>query len=322
MQKKELLRKYLAGESTPEEEEALFQLWQHSNSGDEQEVSQALWHAMKSQRIDQERSVRMYQRIEAQINPDSASRHRSHVWRIAAAVSAVLLIATAMFYRFANTSILTVSTAYGATQTLYLPDGSEVIVNGNSRLAYAEDWEEGEAREVWLEGEAYFKVTKQKDRHDARVKFIVHAQDLDIQVLGTEFNVFHREEEVHVLLTEGKVHLQSDQAKLKLDMLPGEMVTYSSKRAAIEKKTVQAQHYIAWTAGKYVFDNLSLQEIGELIAHNYGKKVRFADDSLLQKRMTATIPSTKLPVMLRILEEALHLKVRQQGDSLIVAAVE
>lgn len=319
MHKEELLRKYLAGETSPQEEKILFHLLQQDENTDYQHISRELWHKLGADlKIDRERTERMYRHIEMQTGLRNMHKQSRFGWAWAASVSAILLISAVFMYQFAQTDILTVSTAYGEKQTVSLPDGSEVMVNANSHLSYAEAWDEDEIREVWLEGEAYFKVSKRKTTNDNPIKFIVHANDLDIQVLGTEFNVLNREEEVRVVLTEGKVHLQSRKAQLDLDMLPGEMVAYSIQTAVIEKSEVQPQHYTAWTDGKYIFDNLSLEEIGQLIARNYGKKVVFADDSTFSKRMTAAIPSTELPIVLQIIEETLGVDISQSGDTIMM----
>lgn len=321
MHKEELLRKYLAGTSSPQEEEILFRLLQQDKNEDYQHVSRGLWQKLGDDlSVDKERTERMYQQIVSQTGFDTPQKQHHYGWTIAASISVILLVASVVIYQFTSTDTLTVSTFYGEKQTVYLPDGSEVIVNANSQLSYPEMWSEDETREVWLEGEAYFKVSKKKASDDSRIKFIVHANDLDIQVLGTEFNVLNREEEVQVVLTEGKVHLQSDKAQVSLDMLPGEMVAYSTQNAILKKKEVQTEPYTAWTDGKYIFDNLSLQEIGRLIEHNYGQKVFFSDNSTHQKRMTATIPSTELKVLLRIIEETLGVAIRQTEDSIIIAA--
>ena len=68
------------------------------------------------------------------------------------------------------------ATDYGETKTVTLPDGSRVILNAHSRLRFSDDWDEPLTREVWLEGEALFKVSKVPHSYDTSqwVKFVVH----------------------------------------------------------------------------------------------------------------------------------------------------
>lgn len=319
MHKEELLRRYLEGATSPQEEEMLFRYLQKDKNSDYKNISRELWHKLGANlKVENEKSERMYRNLASQTTLNSPQKAHSYRWTWAATVSAILLVSSFFVYQYTQSDILNISTAYGEKQTVYLPDGSEVIMNANSQLSYPERWSEDETREVWLEGEAYFKVSKKKASDDSRIKFIVHANDLNIEVLGTEFNVLNREEEVKVVLTEGKIHLQNDEAQVSLDMLPGEMVAYSIKTAILEKNEVQTNHYTAWTDGKYIFDNLSLEEIGQLIEQNYGQQVIFADESIYQRRMTAAIPSTELEIVLRIIEETLGVPIRQSGDSIIV----
>jgi ferric-dicitrate binding protein FerR (iron transport regulator) len=117
------------------------------------------------------------------------------------------------------------TTHYGETARIKLPDGSMVVLNAHSTLTY-NDWSEGQTREVWLNGEAFFEVQK---KHDAtgRVKFVVHTGDLNVEVLGTRFNVSNRGLRTQIVLEEGKVRLRYEQETEKvIDMQPGELVEY------------------------------------------------------------------------------------------------
>jgi len=92
----------------------------------------------------------------------------------------------------------------GARTSLLLPDGTRVWLNSNSKLRYNKDFNTGN-REVVLEGEAYFEVTK-----NARLPFIVHAATLDIQVLGTSFTVksYPQDATVEATLLKGAIEVR------------------------------------------------------------------------------------------------------------------
>ena len=92
----------------------------------------------------------------------------------------------------------------GARTSLLLPDGTRVWLNSNSKLRYNKEFNSGN-REVGLEGEAYFEVTK-----NAELPFIVHAATLDIQVLGTSFTVksYPQDPTVEATLLKGAIEIR------------------------------------------------------------------------------------------------------------------
>src|SRR5690606_18122735 len=125
-------------------------------------------------------------------------------WYRIAAVFAGLLLVSALLLWVYRTSDTTYTTAFGEVKTILLPDSSEIILNANSTLSYATHWNKSKAREVFLSGEAFFKV-QEKPVASGYAKFVVHTGNLDIEVLGTQFNVHHRRNKTQVVLNSGKV---------------------------------------------------------------------------------------------------------------------
>ena len=111
----------------------------------------------------------------------------------------------------------------GETFKVVLSEGTEVFLNSDSRLAYPTIFK-GKERVVSLEGEAYFKVAK-----DAAHPFIVKSGNLQIRVLGTEFNVrSYSPTDVRVTLITGKVAVSDTCGVHSVEMVPGQSVQLSS----------------------------------------------------------------------------------------------
>src|SRR3569833_2208335 len=108
-------------------------------------------------------------------------------WMIAASIL-VLLAAGFLLSRYIPGHRSGIATDFGQITSQQLPDGSMVMINANSRLSYSNGWQEGKDREVWIDGEAFFHVTKTPNKS----KFIVHTEHFDIIVTGTQFNVSNR----------------------------------------------------------------------------------------------------------------------------------
>jgi ferric-dicitrate binding protein FerR (iron transport regulator) len=153
---------------------------------------------------------------------------RSWLWRAsrAAAVITLLILAAGSFYFWQNRTV-TYETAYGESQRIKLPDGSFVDLNAHSTLAMSANWPEGANREVLLNGEAFFTVSK-KQQQGKPIKFTVHTSDLDVEVKGTQFDVSTRKQQTKVVLSEGSVQLRLNErpGNQSLQMRPGDAVVF------------------------------------------------------------------------------------------------
>lgn len=215
---------------------------------------------------------------------------------------------------------VSLTTGFGQKRTVFLPDGSQVVLNANSTLRYRSDWPENQPRQVWLEGEAFFHVSKQR-LAGKPVKFTVRAGGLAVEVLGTQFNVFNRLQRTQVVLEEGSVRLRSaETARTLLDMAPGESVVYSQTDRVLSRQRVDPSLHDAWRTNRLVFDDTPLSEVGDLIAQTYGKTLVFADSGLSSRRLSGTIPSDNLGRLTKALSRAFGLRITDQGDELIIEA--
>jgi len=112
----------------------------------------------------------------------------------------------------------------GSKSKIILPDGTVVRLNGSSKLSYHKDFNKN-VREVDLEGEAYFDVTK-----DAAHPFIVHTSNIDIKVLGTIFNVksYDQDQTIETTLLRGSIEVynKDDPSAPKVILKPNEKLVY------------------------------------------------------------------------------------------------
>lgn len=240
----------------------------------------------------------------------------------AAAVIALLVLAAGGVYVWQQRTV-TYETAYGESQRIKLPDGSFVDLNAHSTLAMTANWPAGANREVWLNGEAFFTVSK-KQQQGKPIKFTVHTSDLDINVKGTQFDVSTRKQQTKVVLSEGSIQLRLNERSddQSLQMKPGDAVVFSKEkqRLAVDHlANPQASH--SWTSSRWTLDDTSLNEVAVLIEETYGVPVSFADDTLMKLTVTGVIPTNSLPDLLNTLESILSIKIDRQPNQLIVRAM-
>lgn len=159
---------------------------------------------------------------------------------------------------------------YGKRFDLVLSDGTKVYLNAGTSLRYPVNFKKKEAREVFLkEGEAYFEVTEDKSR-----PFIVNAPDLDVEVLGTRFNVmaYPEDESTDIVLVEGSVRMKPDldiNDRNNVILTPGTKGSWNNTANAIHTEMVNTDLYIAWIRGNLVFRRTPFNTIIKRLERHY-----------------------------------------------------
>jgi transmembrane sensor len=233
------------------------------------------------------------------------------------AAAAVLLLIVAGFLLYWNAGrMTTIYSPPGERTSVRLPDGSNVMLNGNSTLRYASDWNKDGNREVWIDGEAFFAV-----RHtELHTKFVVHASnELNVEVLGTKFNVRSRSERSEVMLTEGKVRLEvEDNADAPVYLHPGELATVVGK--TVSTHAVEEHRYTSWLQQTLVFDRTPLAEVGTLLHDTYGLEVSFDSEGLAQRKLSGEIASATANDVLYAISETFNLKVDRTDNHVLISS--
>lgn len=227
-------------------------------------------------------------------------------WQKIAAVFAGLLLISVAYFLIIQNDTQEYTTAFGETRQIRLPDNSLVTLNANSTLTIAADWNGKNARTVSLHGEAFFDITHTPDDQ----KFIVHTDGLDVMVLGTTFNVNHRDSQTAVVLTTGSIQLNTQMDTLL--MQPGELIEFDEHTSKLVKRIVNTEKYIAWKDNLLVFQDTPLREIARILEDNYNYKVVFEDPQIANEKFIGTFPADKIHVLLRTLEKSMPLEVDGQ----------
>ncbi|MDO4163629.1 MAG: FecR family protein [Bacteroides sp.] len=172
----------------------------------------------------------------------------------------------------------TITIPRGKTFKLVLADGTEVWLNANSKLIYPTEFIEKE-RSVFLEGEAYFKVTKNAK------PFIVKTNYVQTRVLGTEFNVrSYQADDVHVTLVSGKVRVSNADNTCTVNLNPGKDAILRDD-GRFDTEDVDSDKYTYWKDGYFYFDQLPLVEIMQSVGSWYNVNVVFRNKEAMRYRM-------------------------------------
>ncbi len=235
---------------------------------------------------------------------------------LAAAVTGMVLLAGALLYLLPLNKIQ-VRTTSEETKTIRLPDGSTVILNANSTLSYARDWNKETPREIWLDGGAYFQVTHQQG--GKRARFLVHTSEVEVEVLGTTFNVLEKGHTTKVVLSTGQVSFRVNDQPQTLLMKPGEVIEYSDKDKKIEQRKVRSEVYKAWRANKWVLKDATLNEVTQMIEETFGTTVVLEEESIGFEKMTGVVPIDDMDKLLKGLTGIYELQVTRQEGKIILS---
>ena len=243
-------------------------------------------------------------------NEPTVILRKRKAWLVpAAAAILILLFGLSLFY--AGNKKRALESAYGKVMEYSLPDGSHVTLNSNTKLLVNKQWKNTD-REIWLNGEAFFKVQKLP----AKNKFVVHTQNMDIIVTGTQFNVVSRENESSVLLTEGSVTIRTKDGK-ELKMRPGEFVKIENNSPS--KETVDKESVLAWKQFKISFENTPMSYVAKTISTHYGVKVQLSDEDIGRKKISGIMPNDNLDILISALEATGEFKISKTTNGLMIS---
>lgn len=243
---------------------------------------------------------------------------RSRFAAAALAISVVCFLWFNLRARLSEPQDITYEAGYGENVTYILPDSSIVTLNGNSRLVHKGNWADSLPREVWLDGEAFFDVKHKTTKQSAR--FIVHIPELDVEVLGTKFNVFNRNDKANVVLNSGKIKVRiASKDTSSVVMMPDEAIEFSRKDLTVKKRRVKAEVLTSWRNRVLIFEKTPLSRIGEMIEETYGVHVIFTDDVNTREELEGTVPSEKLETLLTVLAKSSNLHITRQENRIIIS---
>lgn len=243
--------------------------------------------------------------------PQQGKRRKRIQWSIAA--SFLVIVASALLWYSAPMSARSeqvYTTGNGETTLISLQDGSEIMLNANSTLIVSKDFDAKISRDLSLEGEAYFKVAKSIDKEGSRVPFTVHTDNLEVEVLGTVFNVASRPlRGTQVFLEEGQVQLALPNAQKEV-MQPGELAVFNQSTQLIEKESaVSISEAASWVTGILNFHDQTLIDVIAELEVIFGHKITCDPSVDDQRKINLGVPYLDWENTKRALELALELSI-------------
>ncbi len=317
-----MITRYLANQTTTEENERIAD-WIAESTRNEQtfEEIKQIWQATKPQPTS-DVSVplnKLKSRIAQESTKSASTSEKLPVKWYAVAASLVLMAVSGFLgihlYSHSSDKILTVSVSAGQKRKLFLEDGTIVYLAPQSTLRYPEHF--AVKRIIQLQGQAYFEVSKNKHR-----PFIVHTAKLDLQVLGTHFNVnsYPNQPSTTVSLLEGKVKVSvPDDGVDEYILSPGQELALNHASHQIYRYALDSAAVAGWMSNTLIFKNEKLAVAAKKIEQMYGVKVVFADQATAETNIYAKFKNEPLKSVLATIAVSGNISYHTEGNKIYLS---
>lgn len=316
-----LLTKYISDSITKEE---LEELKIHINISDDEKVLSelsALWENHPTEDIQNPSVLKeAFKIIETKTRTQTIQKQLSFLLRIAGMLLLPILCALATYLYmdkqiqpFMNNQVV-VEAQNGHRAAVVLPDGSKVNLNSGSYISYQQSFGK-KVREVKLSGEAFFEVTK-----NPKKKFIVHTEYINIEVLGTTFNVYayDKENTVEMVLLTGEVKINTNKAPYQSYYVkPNEKISLDKQSGSLKIRKTDARFETAWLRDEMIFRSERLETVFDKLERKYGVTIQH-ENFKNNDRFTGSFNEEELTGILDILKIHYHFKYKVQGNKIII----
>ncbi|MEN6452832.1 MAG: FecR family protein [Prolixibacteraceae bacterium] len=281
------------------------------------------------------RSERLFGELRKRISRHEKKQHVRRIsfsfFRIAAMLVMSFILGGTLIYfadRFRTdepeSSWFEVVAPLGAKSQVILPDSSSIWLNAGSKLKYSSQFNKTE-RTLKLEGEAYFKVAKNKT-----LPFIVNAWGFLVEAVGTEFNIKAYQEEpvIETVLVEGKVelaHLNEDIAddtflnpRYKATFYKSGFSSLNNRERLVITPDVDFWPLISWKDGRYIFNKELLKDLAVKLGRRYNYSFQFESDDVKNYRFSGTLKDETLEQVLDVIRFSSPISYEIHGNEVTI----
>ncbi len=203
----------------------------------------------------------------------------------------------------------------GAKSEIELSDGTKVWLNSGSEIHYPALFSQNQ-RNVYLVGEAYFEVEKNK-----KAPFLVHTDAIDVKVLGTHFNVraYPKEDITETILLEGAVTVNKKGSAQTIQLKPNEKATLrKGEQQLTVSKNIDTELYTVWKNKTLTFKREDLGTVIEKMKHWYNIPIIIKNDDLKKEKVTGSFEGETVEQALTALKLSISLTYEMKKDSIII----
>jgi len=305
---------YLLGEANAEEIR-LVDEWLAANpeNGNYYDQLKQVWE--KSKLIAASSSVdtnAAWNRFQARTQVHKAKSRNSLFLRVAATVIFVIGVALLGIYlndQYGNVPQMAVSTIE-KTLVDTLPDGSVVTLNKKSSISYPKKFK-GNTRKIQLKGEAFFNVSPDKTK-----PFVIDVKDIQVEVVGTSFNIRENKESTSVIVETGIVKVTK--AGNTITLTAGEMMEIIDSGKIINKSKSSDKLYNYYRSKQFVCEDTPLWKLVQVLNEAYGSEIVITRSELKDLKINTTFNDASLDEILSVIHETFLITVTKKDNRILL----
>jgi ferric-dicitrate binding protein FerR (iron transport regulator) len=317
-----LIEKFFRNQATVGEMKRLKELFSHAET--QELLSDFYKENWEEASFISEKEVeeRIRMKLQEQL-PDRPVGVKFPLWRKGLRIAASILIpivCIGLGYYFSenrpkqNGAPMTVHVEVGQKANIQLPDGTNVWLNSAGSLTYDPEYNNKKERVVYLKGEAYFEVEKDESR-----PFIVKANDVSVEALGTKFDVKAYPDDDYVLATllEGSIRVSSQSRSEMVE--PNEKLKFTrDNRQFAKSELLDADKNVSWINNHLAFEQERLEDIAKILERMYSIQIRFASENLKDIRFSGTLKNNNLENVLQLITFVSPIHYSLENDTILI----
>ncbi|GAA3553401.1 FecR family protein [Snuella lapsa] len=214
----------------------------------------------------------------------------------------------------------TLTVPYGKLFDLRLSDGTHVFLNAGTTLKYPVKFIKGMERNIFLDGEAYFEVAKDKEH-----PFIVTVDDkINVRALGTTFNISSYEEDraINTVLLEGSVGIYKKEEPFNLKeaaiLSPNDKASWDKKQREIDVEEVETDIYTAWMDRKLIFKHTPFKIIRKKLERYYNVTIQNKNAVLEESTFNASFTNETIEQVLQTLSSGSNIIYKIKNKKIVI----
>ncbi len=322
----DIINKYLTGQCS-EEELVEVNAWMKESEENARQLfrMEEIYHLGKfNQYADRKQMARAEKQLYKKLDEEKRKQNkilRMHRWMKYAAMIAVILVIGGgsgyWLYQNGNNQHMMVAVANeGIVKEIILPDGTKVWLNNSATLKYPREFSE-KARNVYLDGEAYFEVTK--NRHKP---FTVQSDAMRVRVLGTTFN-FKCDKNYRIAeatLIEGEIEVKGNKEEGQIILAPGQRAELNKNNGRLTVKQVDAKMDAVWHDNLIPFQKADIFTISKALERFYDIKIILSPDMRADKTYSGVLKKkSTIESVLKSLQNSISIDYKIVGNNIFIS---
>lgn len=320
----ELMARFLMGECS-EEELRRVNAWLDESDEHARELFRVeeIYHLGRTdESADAKKTEKAEKQLFKRLKQEEAKRYkvrRMYTWMRYAAMLIGIFFISGLSYHIYQThneaNALVAVTARDEVKELMLPDGTKVWLNKHTTLKYPRDFSD-KTRSVYMEGEAYFEVKRNKEK-----PFLVRSEAMQVRVLGTVFNMKSDKTNRSAVATliKGEIEVKGNHDEGMIVLAPGQKAELNavSRRLVVKQVDTGIEN---WHNNQFVFEKADIFTIARTLENSYGVRIILAPDMNSTKTYSGTLMKKKgVEEMLNQIKNVIPVEYKIVGNSVFLS---